>query len=200
MTIDVYLAELERALPWAPRLRRRLLVEVEDHLRSSAEAVGEDEAVARFGAPADVARGFHPAYARGYRAAAALALLAALVALFALLYPVPENTLPAAPWPEDAKPSTLAWKQDAMLLLFGAAVALGVLTAIVRRKTTWLTGATAAAIIACAGVGAALAIEWSAAVPGTPWLWLALGSAVPVVLALAATALVARAARLASAA
>src|SRR6187402_1588404 len=60
VTIDAYLAELRRRLRHRPFARRRILEEVEAHLRESAEAVGEDEAVRRFGEARVVAAGYPP--------------------------------------------------------------------------------------------------------------------------------------------
>jgi uncharacterized protein YukE len=65
--VAAYVHELARELRMRRAPRRRLLAEVEDHLRSTADelaAVGrsaaeaEREAVARFGAAAEVAHGF----------------------------------------------------------------------------------------------------------------------------------------------
>ncbi len=169
--IEAYLRELARALPWAPRLKRRLLAEVDDHLRSSAAEVGEREAIARFGPPAEFARSCLQAYARSFGRLGMLALVGALVGLFAVIYPIPENTLPPAPWPEGAKPAALAWKQDAMLALFVAALVCGMLAGVAHRWTAPVVAAALAAIVASVGVGIALAFEWAAAVPGTPSPW-----------------------------
>jgi hypothetical protein len=55
--IEEYLAELARLLPRGRR-RRRILAEVEAHLRDAAAEHGDAEAIARFGAAAEVARAF----------------------------------------------------------------------------------------------------------------------------------------------
>jgi hypothetical protein len=44
--LDDYLAALRRELAFDPLSRRRVLAEVEDHLRESAAAHGEEEALA----------------------------------------------------------------------------------------------------------------------------------------------------------
>ena len=56
--IRTYLAELERALPLAPGLKRRILAEAEDHLREAEADVGAEAAVERFGEAKTVARSF----------------------------------------------------------------------------------------------------------------------------------------------
>jgi len=118
--IDRYLEELRRRLPIA--VRPRVLAEVEDHLRESAREVGEDEAVARFGSAEALAASYR---ARVRWVYAALALLAAL-AYPALSYPIPENSLPPAPWPNvDAMPHELAWKREWILVLFVIALVSG---------------------------------------------------------------------------
>jgi hypothetical protein len=123
--VDRYLEDLRRRLPLA--VRSRVLAEAEDHLREATREVGEDEAIARFG-PAQ-------ALADSYRARvrwlyAALGLLLAL-AYPVLSYPILENSLPPATWPNvDEMPEELAWKREwiVVLVLFAAvagAVALG---------------------------------------------------------------------------
>lgn len=49
MTIDSYLGQLGRSLSATRHERRRILAEVEDHLRESAAVQGETEALRRFG-------------------------------------------------------------------------------------------------------------------------------------------------------
>jgi hypothetical protein len=56
--IEGYLSELGRALHATRRERRRILAEVEDHLRESAVEHGEQEAIRRFGAVEVVAERF----------------------------------------------------------------------------------------------------------------------------------------------
>jgi hypothetical protein len=56
--IDDYLAALERSLAVHPRRRDRIVLELESHLRESAERRGAAEAIARVGTPAVVARSF----------------------------------------------------------------------------------------------------------------------------------------------
>lgn len=189
--IERYLADLERALPRAPRLRARILVETRDHLLEAAEEAGPESAVHRFGPPHTVARRFAGPYRGFYARLAALATLLVLLAFPLLLYPIPENTLPPAPWPEDAKPDHLAWKQQAVVTLFLVAfAACSIGLAALRRNAAALIAATALAV-ACLGaaaiLGAVLSFQWAAAVPDTPgWLpWLSLAVVLPIAVAAA---------------
>lgn len=191
MTIDEYLGRLRRELGRWPKVRT--LAEVESHLRDSAEAVGEDEAIRRFGPPEEIARSF----ALPYRARLAAVAMLALLLSFPALYPVAENTLPPAPWAAGEQPSQLAWKQDAVtaLLLFAAgAAAVGLV--MLRRANGGLVVATALAVTAAGAasvLGVVLSFEWADAVQGTPG-WLPYVGFVQVALAGAVGALVARAA------
>lgn len=158
------------------RLKRRLLAESEDHLRSDSEAAQ------RFGSPrriaVEVAR---VAYAR--RLLWSALAYAAAVALFVMpLYGIPENTLPPAPW--DGRPDYLTWKlyvsAGAWLVALGAA---GVAALLAWRRLSRATYAalslSAAAFALAAGIGSIGAVQWAEAVPG---------STTTLVLSLAATA------------
>jgi hypothetical protein len=172
--IERYLAELERHLPrWR---RRRILTEFEDHLRSSAEIHGEEEAIRRFGPAEEVARGFR----RGPNLAR-IALAAAVATMIPAFYGAPENSLPPAPWPEGEMPTALEWKRDGVLVL-AALAAVAILSG--RREATLLGLASA---LAASALAVTLAIEWRDAVPGAPD-WLALVALVPGLLALAGLA------------
>ena len=178
--IDSYLEELARQLPLLGK--RRILAEVEAHLREAAARVGEDEAIARFGAPAEVASGFRPAAARRLAFWAVAALGLCIGVAFVGLLVIPENALPPAPWPTDEPPFYLRWKRDAVAVLFVVAVA-GFAAALV-------TGRWIAVRLTCVALGivtlavqlalaAVLALEWRNAVPGSPGplaigLWTAL--------------------------
>lgn len=168
--IERFLSELARRLP--RRGRRRILAELEDHLRESAEAHGEAEAIRRFGRPEDVARSFR----RGPNIGR-IALGAAVATMLPAFYGLPENHLPPAPWAEGQMPFGLEWKRDAVLVLAGLA-AVGVLSG--RRVVTLLGLAFA---VAASTLAVILAIEWGNAVPGTP-AWLPLAGLVPGLLAL----------------
>jgi hypothetical protein len=157
--IERYLRELRALLPVLSR--RRVLEEVEEHLRLAARDVGEEEAVARFGSPAVVARSFR---ARARWSNAAL-VLAAAVAFPVLTYPVSENQLPPAPWPSaDAMPAELAWKRDAIIWLFvaaalAAAVALAGFARL-RRLVVPAAAISLALLVATGALGTVLSVQW----------------------------------------
>lgn len=191
--IERYLAELARELPfWT---RNRVLAEAEDHLREAARSVGEEEAVARFGAAHELARGFH--YVSALRLAA-LAVLAALALPF-LSYPLVENSLPPAPWPsEQAMPDHLRWKLDAIELLYLLAVGGGAVAALFVRRAGREFVVACTMVLAVLAVVAvlttALSLQWADAVPGTP-RWLHLVAVAQGVATLAAVVQLARATR-----
>ena len=128
MTIEEYLAELERRIP---RTRRgRFLVEAEEHLRDAARAnerrgldpeSAERTAVESFGDVSLVARRLaSEAAVWETRIAAALALGATFLFVFPL-YVVPENTLPPATWIEKPR-DILALQVIAVALWISAGV------------------------------------------------------------------------------
>jgi hypothetical protein len=126
MTIERYLGELERRLP---RLgRRRILAEVEEHLRDLAgrhEAGGRSAAAAEaaatqdFGDVALLARELAAERAVVETRAASLLALGAVSFFVFPLYVVPENTLPAATWTE--KPPGIVLLQVVSVALWAAA-------------------------------------------------------------------------------
>lgn len=172
--IEQYIQELRRRLPFLSR--RRVLEEVEEHLRLSARAVGEEQALERFGPAEQVVQSFR-LRARSFYAAL---VLAAGVAFPVLAYPIPENELPPAPWPSaDQMPAELAWKLDAIVWLFAAAAAAGAvaLGGYVWRRRLFAPAALAS-LVALVGVGALgtiLYAQWRDHVPATPAGLLALG-------------------------
>ena len=176
MSIDRYLRELGRSLPRGLP-RRRILAEVEDHLRDAAEQVGEEEAVARFGTVAEVSARFAAPVAA--RASRGLALALAALLGFALVpgYGIVENALPPAPWGEGGIPDHLLWKRNAVWLLLAlaapAAAAALVLLRVDRRLVPLAATAALLPLAAASVLGAVLAVEWWDDVPGTP-LWLVL--------------------------
>jgi hypothetical protein len=190
--IDAYLAELRRALGRPFLLRRRPLAEAEAHLRDSAEALrrsglsaedAERAAVARFGpakaVAADVVR---TAWPRSL-IAPVLLLLGTLLVYVLPLYAIPENTLPAAPWPE--RPGFLTWKLNASLVAYGAALTAAFLAGVGAWRGWARVGpaafvASLAAFGISATLGAVLTVQWTQAVPG---------SGQTLVLSLAATAI-----------
>lgn len=86
MTIERWLAELERHLRVHGRRRRRVVAEMRDHLAESAQAHGPDEALRRIGDPRQVARSFTPRpFDRVYEQRDRLAALTMLAAMAASL-------------------------------------------------------------------------------------------------------------------
>ena len=173
MTIEEYLHALDRELRGRRGLRRRLLAEAEDHLREAAAEVGDEEAVRRFGPAPELARELAPRLALSSVRTAAL-LLVALALSVPLLYPIPENNLPPAPWPEGGMPARLAWKQDAVLVLFFVGLGASAIALAAFRRPRVLVPAAGIAFVALTGMtvlGTILSFQWADAVPGTPsWL------------------------------
>jgi hypothetical protein len=165
--IEQVLAELERELAAVGvrgRLRKRILAESEDHLRSDPEAVD------RFGPPrrvaVEAARVAHPRMLLR-----SVLAYAAVVALFVLpLYGIPENTLPPAPWSE--RPDYLSWKlyvaEVAWVLALGAAAAAALLAwARLPRAGLAALFCSAIPLALAAGIGSVGAVQWTDAVPGS---------------------------------
>ncbi len=178
MTIDAYLAQLERRLPRIGR--RRILAEAQEHLRDSAArhaAAGlvphtaEAAAVADFGPVEIVARRLAAEGATRETRIAALVTLGAVAFFVFPLYVVPENTLPPAPWAE--MPRDLAVLQPISVVLWLVACALAMVS-IVLAWTRWSRFAApvlvtvSAAIAGSSIIAAALAVRWFAATPATP--------------------------------
>jgi hypothetical protein len=194
--LERYLRELAQALPRTSPARRRVLAEVEDHLREAAREHGEEAAVAAFGDPQELARRYAPQAATWLAAVAVLGLLAFPV----LAYPLYENGLPPAPWPEGAMPAHLEWKRDvvAVLLLVALGAGIAALPSLKRGGRALLGPLTVAlgAFAVAAVLNAILTVEWADAVPGTP-SWLLLVAATQLALATAAALLLGRAVLLA---
>jgi hypothetical protein len=202
VTIDAYLAALERLLPRFARLR--VLPEVREHLRDAAMAqraaglsplAAEVAATRAFGTVEDVASRVGAVLAvRQSRLAGLLAFGTTLLFVFPL-YVVPENTLPPAPWSE--KPHDIELLQHLALACWIVACLLAAL-ALLLAWTRWfrqaapvLAGATAA-ITGATAVTAALAARWFALTPATPSSALAAPLALACVVACAGAALWAR--------
>jgi hypothetical protein len=159
--IERYLRDLEAELRRTRvpvHRRRRLLVEVEDHLRSDSESVE------RFGDPAELAQRY-AAELRGRALPASLVLLGATVAYVLPLYAIPENTLPPAP--PDGLPGHLRVLQDAALALFALAVAASVMAVVAKRVRPWAMAVSVGALLACSGVALAASVQWPTARPLT---------------------------------
>jgi O-antigen/teichoic acid export membrane protein len=205
MTIDAYLAQLERRLPRISR--RRILAEAQEHLRDSAarhSAAGlvphtaEAAAVADFGPVEIVARRLAAAGAIRETRIATLVALGAVAFFVFPLYVVPENTLPPAPWVE--KPRDIFLLQLASVGLWIAAGAL-TLAAVALSWTRWSrlsSPALTCALIVLAGSvagSAVLVVRWFALTPATPNWALAAPLAAVCLVACAGAALWARASR-----
>jgi hypothetical protein len=146
--IGAYLEALRRELPLDPFYRRRVLAEVEDHLRESAADHGEEEALARFGAPAEVAARLAPGAAASAARWASVGLLVCVLALAAAVVAT-ENLLPPAPWPSaDAAPDLVRWTSAGTMWAFAAAALLG-LAALARPRRLLLAAAAAVLAASC---------------------------------------------------
>ena len=178
MTIDAYLAELERRLPRIAR--RRVVVEAQEHLRDSAarhRAAGlsphaaETAAVENFGSVEIVARRLAVEGAVRETRISTLVALGAVAFFVVPLYVVPENTLPPAPWAE--KPRDIFVLQLVSIAFWLGAGALATASAALA-WTRWSRLAApvlTAALVAIAGsvlVAAALVERWFAAASETP--------------------------------
>lgn len=202
MTIDGYLAALQRLLPRIARLRA--LPEVREHLRDAAAAQraagltpldAEAAATRAFGAVEDVARRLGAELAvRESRLAGLLGLVITVAFVFPL-YVVPENTLPPATWSE--KPADIALLQHIALASWIVACVLAAGATLLARtrwcRHTALVLAFAAVSITGAGVAtAAVAARWPSSPPSLPGWALAAPLVLVCVFATAAAALWAR--------
>jgi type II secretory pathway component HofQ len=98
VTIEEYLRELRAALRVGPLRKRRILQEVEGHLREAAHVEGsEDAAIKRFGTPDEVASRFAPRRKSLVLAALATAALGLAGGLaYSLTSASPPHGVPAA--------------------------------------------------------------------------------------------------------
>jgi hypothetical protein len=91
--------------------------------------------------------------------------------LFLAVYPIPENTLPAAPWP-DGPPQYLRWKLLLALVLFGLAGACALAALALSHGRARPRAAALAAWLALGSVTASVAVnlivtlQWAEAVVG----------------------------------
>lgn len=167
--VDDFLSELRAALHVRGRARRRLLSECGAHLEESSAAHGPEEAVRRFGAAADLARGFE------LEIATRRALLATLLSGAGVLA-VAASTLAVIHAADSGMSAAIGW----VVLFFGAAqvsavaLALALLRAAVMRGET---GTPADVALLCRRNGAALGFAFltmfaaGAAVPGQGPAW-----------------------------
>jgi hypothetical protein len=198
--LERYLAELAHRLSGPGTTRRRLLAEIDDHLREAvadgerrglARRYAEQEAVRRLGPAAVVVARLAPMLAAAALRRAALALLAGIVLVVPVAYGLSENLLPPATWPTDAPPAELRWKVEAafVLLLVAALAGLGVFIA-ARAGRLGLAlasaGAAAGVLLTAAVLWTTLAVEWAQRVPGAGGAFAAAGAAALALLAPAA--------------
>jgi hypothetical protein len=180
--ITDYLIELLEELRLPPRRRRRILAEVEDHLSCAAaelHAAGlstdeaEQEAVRRFGSPSEIARSFVDLEAarsgsRAVRAAGALALLFAVIAVGPLGRLIPTGAFPVTTVP---------------FVLGQVALVAGALTLIRSRRTAPEGGPRGArlvlilrgvtVVVACAGTSVAVDAIAGRGITAASWAALA---------------------------
>jgi hypothetical protein len=179
VTLSDYLAALAGELRVGPFRRRRILAEVEDHLRASVDErlasdvprdEAEEAALARFGPAEDLAAGLNRQWRVRTRLAAA-AVLGGAGALFVTVQRLMENWVQPAPWPEDAAPAAVAWQSGtAQACLLGGVVLA--LVALVGRR--WSAAAAGVALVAVALAAAFVShyeVERAALVAGSPTNW-----------------------------
>jgi uncharacterized membrane protein len=169
MTVRDYLASLSRELRVGPLRRRRILAEVEDHLREAAARDGEGAAIDRFGPAEEVASRLN----RQWRVRTRLAAVAALGGVALVFFSVQglmDGVLPPAPWPEDAIPSSLAWQSRAAegLVLVALLLALAALAG--RGWSAVLVGGALVALALAAASVSLYEVE-RAALAGSPSGW-----------------------------
>jgi hypothetical protein len=159
--IERYLRDLEAELLRArvpARRRRRLLAEVEDHLRS------DPEGVVRCGDPAELARRYANEV-RDRALPASFVLLAATLAFVLPLYGIPENTLPPAP--PEGLPAHLHVLLDAALGAFVLALATSVVAVLARGVRPLAMGVSVTSLVVSSALGLAAAVQWPTARPLT---------------------------------
>jgi len=163
--IDDYLDELSRHLRAWPWRRRRILAEIEAHL---IDGGGGEDAITRFGTPADVAARFNELAPKPHPRFAALAVLGGIVVVYGAVQGL-ERHIPPAPWPEEYAPANLE-------TLFTLATA-GVFIAFAFAVATLLRGGRRDALAACATLAATVlllaahALRRAELVPGSPPSW-----------------------------
>lgn len=185
--IHDYLVELSRHLRAWPWRRRRILAEVEAHLLDGG---GDEDAIARFGTPEEVAMRFNEVTPAPHPRLAALAVLGGIVFVFGAVQGL-EDRIPPAPWPEGAAPAGLETLFNLATLCYLAAIVLALGALAVRRA--------AVALAACSALGIAVlllavhAFRRADLVAGSPPSWqLLLVTGAALAPPLAGAALVAR--------
>lgn len=159
--IEAYLQELARELGLRTPHVRRILLEVEAHLRDSARELGEAEALARFGTATTVAASFARESASHLARCSAWAVAASLAAVVGAYLAV-ENGSPPAPWPSaESAPDYLRWKvwvaERLIVVAFVAGAA--VIVHAYRPAIRFVLAGSAVALSALAAAGVLGAIE-----------------------------------------
>jgi hypothetical protein len=163
--IESYLTELGRELRLPPRLKRRVLAEIEDHLREAAATSDPRAAIDAFGAPREVAKGFGRDLAAHRARRSAIAAAIALGA-FALVFTLATQVTTFADGPFMANPYLpLGW----------IAVQLGFVAGSLTALRAWL-GTRSTARLAYVNRGAAITIAAAGVSTGLALLGYALGS------------------------
>ena len=182
-----YLAELSRHLRAWPWRRRRILAEVESHL---VDAGGDEDAIARFGTPKEVAMRFNEITPAPHPRLAALAVLGGVVVVFGAVQGL-ESHIPPAQWAEGEAPAGLETLFNLATVSLLAAIVLAVGALVVSRS--------AVALASCVALGATVllltvhAFRRAELVAGSPPSWqLLLVTAAALAPPLAGAALVAR--------
>jgi lysylphosphatidylglycerol synthetase-like protein (DUF2156 family) len=163
--IDDYLVELSRHLRAWPWRRRRILAEVEAHL---ADAGGDENALARFGTPKEVAMRFNELPSAPHPRLAALVALGGVVVVFGAVQGL-ESHIPPAPWPEGDAPAGLETLFNLATVLLLAAIVLAVGALVVRQPQV--------ALASCLALGATVlllavhAFRRAELVAGSPPSW-----------------------------
>lgn len=163
--IDAYLAELSRHLRVSPWRRRRILAEVEAHLR---DAGGDADAIARFGTPEEVAERFNELAPKPHPRLAGIVVLLGLLTVFGAVQGL-ERHVPPAPWPEEQAPANLE-------TIFTLATS-GVFIALALALAALLRGGRREALAACATLAATVlllavhAFRRAELVAGSPPSW-----------------------------
>lgn len=174
--IDAYLLELERSLRVGGHRRRRIVAEVEDHLRSATDGLRVEDggleeaeltAIARFGDPGDMAARFNRQW-RVHTRFSAAAVLAGAAVVFFTVQTLMEAMVPPAPWPDGGAPAAVSWQSGLAQGCVLAAALLGLLALAGRR---WSKGAAGLGLVALALAAAFVShydVERAALVAGSP--------------------------------
>lgn len=127
--IDHFLRDLDRGLrPLGRRRRVRIVAEARDHLAEAALIHGDTEALARFGAPAQLIEAHisSAAAAAPRRSILAFGLAGLAYGLVQIVASPPTFGLfPPGPWPNDVPPGYLAWKVNLSAALIAMAFFIG---------------------------------------------------------------------------